>query len=616
MSTFDSTRLPLQDVLKDITIGKIQLPDFQRGWIWDDNHVQSLLVSIARSFPIGAVMLLETGGDVRFQTRAIEHVNFNGSTPQPEKLILDGQQRLTSLTQVLRLDGPVNTRNEKGKKIRRYYYLDVQLSLEDEKLEEAFVALDENRQLKTNFGRDVLLDLSTTEQECKLLYFPCNQILNPNTWIQNLYKYAPQHMGTYFQFQEKVLNAFSSYQIPIITLKKETTKEAVCLVFEKVNTGGVALSVFELITATYAADGFNLRDDWFGNAQRRINSELKPVEGRLERLQKHPILASIESTDFLQTITLLHTLEKREQDIAEGKTGKSVSAVSAKRSAVLALPRTAYQKWADKVEKGFKLAAAFLRKECFFYNRDLPYRTQMVPLAAVLSRIGDHYLEPKVYDKLARWYWCGVLGELYGGAVETRMANDVEELLRWIENDAEAPRTIYEAAFQPDRLYTLRSRLSAAYKGLNVLVLRQGAKDFYWKATIHQLTTDGIELDIHHIFPKAWCRAKSISSKKYDAIINKTPISYKANRKIGGNAPATYLHNLQNETQVGLTNAQMDAILETHLIDSAAMRANDFEQFYQKRKLALLKLIEGVMGKTILIEETSQPDENEDDYDD
>ena len=352
MSTFDSTRLPLQDVLKDITIGKIQLPDFQRGWIWDDNHVQSLLVSIARSFPIGAVMLLETGGDVRFQTRAIEHVNFKGSTPQPEKLILDGQQRLTSLTQVLRLDGPVNTRNEKGKKIRRYYYLDVQLSLEDEKLEEAFVALDENRQLKTNFGRDVLLDLSTTEQECKLLYFPCNQILNPNTWIQNLYKYAPQHMGTYFQFQEKVLNAFSSYQIPIITLKKETTKEAVCLVFEKVNTGGVALSVFELITATYAADGFNLRDDWFGNAQRRINSELKPVEGRLERLQKHPILASIESTDFLQTITLLHTLEKREQDIAEGKTGKSVSAVSAKRSAGMGLPRTAPQKRAGKEEKG------------------------------------------------------------------------------------------------------------------------------------------------------------------------------------------------------------------------------------------------------------------------
>lgn len=123
MSTFDSTRLPLQDILKDIINGKIQLPDFQRGWIWDDKHVQSLLISVARSFPVGAVMLLETGGDIRFQTRPIEHVNFDNNIPAPEKLILDGQQRLTSLTQVLKLSNPVHTFDEKGKKIRRFYYL-------------------------------------------------------------------------------------------------------------------------------------------------------------------------------------------------------------------------------------------------------------------------------------------------------------------------------------------------------------------------------------------------------------------------------------------------------------------------------------------------------------
>ncbi|MCG5502052.1 GmrSD restriction endonuclease domain-containing protein [Ectothiorhodospira lacustris] len=69
MTTFDSTKRSLPELLKDITTGKIQLPDFQRGWVWDDDHVQSLLVSIARSFPVGAVMLMETGGEVRFETR-------------------------------------------------------------------------------------------------------------------------------------------------------------------------------------------------------------------------------------------------------------------------------------------------------------------------------------------------------------------------------------------------------------------------------------------------------------------------------------------------------------------------------------------------------------------
>ena len=107
MSTFDSTKTPLPDIIRAITEGKVQLPDFQRGWVWDDEHVRSLLVSVARSFPVGAVMLLETGGDVRFQVRPIENLTFPGKVPLPERLILDGQQRLTTLTQVLALDEPV-----------------------------------------------------------------------------------------------------------------------------------------------------------------------------------------------------------------------------------------------------------------------------------------------------------------------------------------------------------------------------------------------------------------------------------------------------------------------------------------------------------------------------
>ena len=47
MSTFDSTKLGLQSLITDITTGRLQLPDFQRGWVWNDEHVRSLLVSIA-----------------------------------------------------------------------------------------------------------------------------------------------------------------------------------------------------------------------------------------------------------------------------------------------------------------------------------------------------------------------------------------------------------------------------------------------------------------------------------------------------------------------------------------------------------------------------------------
>ena len=62
MSTFDSTKTELGKLLDEVVEGRLQLPDFQRGWVWDDEHIRSLLVSIARSFPIGAVMLLVLGG--------------------------------------------------------------------------------------------------------------------------------------------------------------------------------------------------------------------------------------------------------------------------------------------------------------------------------------------------------------------------------------------------------------------------------------------------------------------------------------------------------------------------------------------------------------------------
>lgn len=125
MSTFDSTKTSLATLLNDIVVGKIQLPDFQRGWVWDDEHIRSLLVSIARAFPVGAIMLLEAGGDAKFKARPIEGVELTKAIlSKLEKLILDGQQRLTSLTQVLMFTQPVQTRDYKKKLLHRYYYIE------------------------------------------------------------------------------------------------------------------------------------------------------------------------------------------------------------------------------------------------------------------------------------------------------------------------------------------------------------------------------------------------------------------------------------------------------------------------------------------------------------
>ncbi|MCF8235878.1 MAG: DUF262 domain-containing protein [Bacteroidales bacterium] len=73
METFDSKKTSLYEILRDLHKGKIQLPDFQRGWVWDDNRIKGIIASVAKSFPIGAVMLLESGNEsIRFKTKAVE----------------------------------------------------------------------------------------------------------------------------------------------------------------------------------------------------------------------------------------------------------------------------------------------------------------------------------------------------------------------------------------------------------------------------------------------------------------------------------------------------------------------------------------------------------------
>src|SRR5690606_5073002 len=324
---------------------------------------------------------------------------------------------------------------------------------------------------------DVVLDVNSPEKEYERFLFPCNQILNSDEWEEGLHQHAPERFTEFMRFRKEVVAAFRHYELPVIELKKNNSKEAVCLVFEKVNTGGVPLSVFELITATYAADGVNMRDEWYGS--RREN-----VEGITERLARENLVKDTAPTDFMQGLSLLHTYQLRLRDIQEGKVGKAATGVSAKRESVLSLPLSAYQERKSSLEKGFLEAAKFLRREAFFSKRDLPYRTQVVPLACILSLLGDSWLEQKNYEKISQWFWCGVLGELYGGAVETRVANDLQEVMAWIRNDGDEPSTVHDASFQSLRLDSLRSRTSAAYKAIHVLIQRDGAIDWLFKSTI------------------------------------------------------------------------------------------------------------------------------------
>jgi hypothetical protein len=127
-----------------------------------------------------------------------------------------------------------------------------------------------------------------------------------------------------------------------------------------------------------------------------------------------------------------------------------------------------------------------------------------------------------------------VFGELYGSATETRIALDLQQLMGWVtQPTAPPPVTVTSAGFQATRLDTMRSRTSAAYRGLYVLLQQQGAKDFFWKARMLDLDRNEKAIDIHHIFPRKWCEDRGISPRIFNAIINKRQSRIRQTGKLG-----------------------------------------------------------------------------------
>lgn len=203
------------------------------------------------------------------------------------------------------------------------------------------------------------------------------------------WNYDPARIEQFNTFRNEFLAVFQTFLVPVIQLTKSASKEAVCRVFEKVNTGGVPLTAFELVTATYAADGYDLRADWFGP-----KSGPEAGKGRWRRLvtsgpiysdkERDAVLAAVEPNDFLQCVSLLHTQDVRQRHVAEGKAGQP-PAISCTRQAILDMRLDAYEAWAARAEAGFKRAREFLWNERIYSSGDLPYRTQLVPLAAIIA---------------------------------------------------------------------------------------------------------------------------------------------------------------------------------------------------------------------------------------
>ena len=568
--------------MRDVMTGKAQLPEFQRSWTWDDGRIRGILASLSQGYPMGAIMRLEYGSEeVRFKYRPIEGVR--NPISKPDYLVLDGQQRLTSMYRATCSKEPVETKTDKGKEIKRFYYLDIKKCLDDnEDRYDAILPVPEDRRIKTDFDRKILLDLSAREYEYEHEMFPINIIFDNSAredWAdgyKEYHGYDKVFRERYKNFRTNVIETITGYKLPVITLGRETPREAVCKVFENVNTGGVALTVFELVTATFATYEFDLRADW---------EECKRIIWGVNEPLNTDVMRGVDETAFLTTITLYTSY------FAETMT-------TCKKKDVLALDFESYKANKHAVLEGYKMARKFLLSQYVFRMRDLPYTTQLIPLAAICAVIGKSTFNlPQTQKILARWFWCGIMGEMYGGANETRYANDIEDVVAEIQGRASLNRTANSAYFSATRLISLQTRNSAAYKGIMALVYRESCRDFMKGTTMDIVKSMDESPDIHHIFPEAYCIKKGYPKGKWNSIINKTPLLPESNRQIGCEAPSKYSQKIMKAAQI--SEAQLRQRVESHLVNYDAFIRDDFDAYFIDRAKAIMLVIEGAMEKTI-----------------
>lgn len=582
ISTFDITKEALPDLLLRIQQGKVQIPDLQRSFCWSDELVIELLASVSLGWPVGSIMLLEQGNaSWNFRPRLVEGVQLKHS-PTPVHLILDGQQRATTLFMALFSGNPVAIKDKRTPKVSdRWYYIDIERALNpDVEREQAILSFNKSR-IKTAYGIEGrLINCSTPENEYELGLFPVASIFDYAQWRQNYsryWHYDPTKLQLIDRFERNVIKRFEHYQIPVIELKPELPIPAVCRVFEKTNTQGTELNFFDLATACFASDDFSLRSDW---------------AVRQKRLQKFRVLQLVRETDFLSCVTLVATYHRRQQALRATLPLQKLPRVACGRDEVLGLSIAEYKAFAEQVVCGYEEAARFLHGQRMIAAEDVPYQIQLVALAAILTVIG--YPQEQMRSKLEQWFWCGGCTALYTSWHEARAARDMLEVPQWLLHGGAVPTTISEAIFNVNRLLSVQRRHGSVYKSISALLRKHGAIDFATGESLSDVRYFDDPIESHHIFPVAYCKRQGIVQSQYHCLVNRTPLSRLSNKKIGGRSPSQYLQALEAE---GISRTRLDAILRSHLIEPETLWTNDFDGFLSARTQALVSVVTQAMGK-------------------
>jgi len=528
--------------------GKLCLPNFQRDFVWRRDEVADLLRSILRRYYVGSLLLLRCDSrNPPFAPAFLRGAAPAFVQPRPELLVLDGQQRLSAL--LYALTAPDLTLKDSSQ--RRWFFLDLKLLLEE----------PDNDEIVFDRSKRELDGLDRREVQYQEGHLPCTLLLRQKdflTWRDGLDdSLRATDPGGHERFRQHwrdvwttTVTDFQTFEVPLVELPSvdESNPDSigrVCAIFEKLNSTGVELSLYDLLTARLYRSGITLHDLWDSSCNE--HKRIAEWSGRKADTNKFGVL-------MLRTLALRRGLDPKPRLLINLKPDRFTSDWN---QAALALER-ALELQEMVGEDGLGV----------FDRRWLPYFGLVPVLAALRAEIETRKLGAKARSDLRRWYWCNVFLQRYSSAVESKSRKDYVELLTYWTDGKPEPSVFAEAkARLGGSGYTIRdsaSDASSVYCGVFCLLALRGARD--WRRG-EAIQLQG--LHDHHIFPQAYLKRHGVTKKgEVNSVVNRTLISDETNLKIRDQAPAAYL----TDSDVFPAGGQ-EGLLSPHFFDLQALDA-------------------------------------------
>lgn len=516
---FTANPVPLSHLLSSIEARKLALPDFQRDFVWEPTATLDLLSTLERGFPAGSLLFIRCGSENFLEAREVAGAPALGGAT-PAELVLDGQQRLTSLY------GALYGRGEYR------FFVDVKKLSGGATFEDAAF-----------FRRaDRLEGLDQKENQAARLIFPMGQLYAPSggfpEWSTSIAELASSENNSIVEFLKQLqavnklhFEQIATYAFPVVTLPESTKPEAVCKIFSTINSTGVRLTTFDLLAAKLWPEGFRLRREW--NAATETENILKEFLGD----DGYPVLQAIA--------------------VRAGRTPTPAG--------ILELNGEIFRAHWEAVLIGMTAVLRFLRDECGVRRPSyLPYGPSLVPMAGTWELIQQAQGPEKGARraKLARWFWCSSFGQRYEVSANSRVAQDYKELVAWLEGGA-TPRVVDGLDFNPSDLREATRPNAGIYRATLALILRHGARDFHSGELLsaERLRENGV--DDHHVVPTRSKAAAGHGDHLLSSVLNRALIDPTTNKRISNKNPSIYLREIED------SQGSMNSVLESHLLPTA-----------------------------------------------